>query len=111
MSQKIISVTPDSNLSDAISKMRKHGISQLPIVQDHKAIGTITESDILDALLNKKSNIVEDVMESPPPVVASDSSVSVISHLFKHFQMVLVSKKGRLIGVVTKSDLLAALYK
>ena len=111
MSEKIISVTPDTSLRETISKMKKHGISQLPVIVEHKAVGIITESDILEALLNKKGNTVEDVMESPPPVVSTESSLSVVSHLLKYFQMVLVSKRGSLTGVITKSDLLAKAYR
>ncbi len=111
MSEKIISVTPDTSLRETISKMKKHGISQLPVIVEHKAVGIITESDILEALLNKKGNTVEDVMESPPPVVSTESSLSVVSHLLKYVQMVLVSKRGSLTGVITKSDLLAKAYR
>jgi predicted transcriptional regulator len=111
MSQKIISVLPSEYIKDAISKMKKLGFSQLPVIEDNKAIGLISESIILNSLIENKGKIIEDIMESPPPVISADTSALAISGLLKYFQMVLVSKKGKLIGVVTKTDLLANLYK
>ncbi len=111
MTSKMDFITPDSDIKDAIRKMKKGGYSQLPVISDHKAIGMISESDILDALLLNKGKTVEDVMESAPPVISSDTSVSVVSGLLKYFQMVLVGQKGKLIGVITKSDLLEKIYK
>ena len=110
MSEKMISILPDDSIKDAITKMKKQGFSQLPVIQEHKAIGLISESDILDSLIENKGETVEDIMEGAPPVVSGETSASVISNLLKYFQMVLVSKKGKLVGVITKTDLLAKMY-
>ena len=110
MSDKMISILPNDSIKDAITKMKKQGFSQLPVIQEHKAIGLISESDILNSLIENKGKAVEDIMEGAPPVVSGETSVSVISTLLKYFQMVLVSKKGKLIGVITKTDLLAKMY-
>lgn len=110
MSHKIISVLPNDTINSAILKMKKYGISQLPVIDDHKSIGMVTESSILNSMLQKKGNYVEDIMESPPPVISSDASPQLISSLLKYFPMILVSKKGNLIGVITKADLLEKLY-
>jgi predicted transcriptional regulator len=111
MSDKMLSALPDMSIKDAIAKMKKHGFSQLPVIQDHKSVGMISESIILNALIEGKGQKVEDVMENPPPVVADQTSIDVISNLLRYFQMVLVSKKGKLIGVITKTDLLDKMYK
>jgi len=110
MNIKIISITPDSNIRDAILKMRKNSFSQLPVIHDHKAIGMISEASLLDSLLEKKGNSVSDVMDSPPPIISFDAGLDVVTNLLKYFQMVLVSKKGNLIGVITKTDLIGKVY-
>ncbi len=107
---KLITVTPDSTIKGTINKMKKFEISQLPVIQDNKAIGSISESNILDALIENKGELVQDIMGSPPPVVSHDTSVSIVSHLLKFFPMVLVSKKGKMLGVSTKADLLSKMY-
>ncbi|MBI1936412.1 CBS domain-containing protein [Candidatus Woesearchaeota archaeon] len=111
MTSKVIGVSPVDSIKDAIAKMKKYEISQLPVVDNHKLMGLVSESIILDAMLNSKAVIVREVMQDSPPIVSKTTSIQVVSSLLKHFPMVLVSEEGRLIGTITKSDLLGKLYK
>ena len=110
MGEKMLSILPSSSIKGAIKKMKDHGYSQLPVIQDNKAIGIITEAAILNAIIEDKGKFVDDIMEGAPPVVDFATTISAVSNLLKYFQMVLVSKKGKLIGVITKTDLLAKMY-
>ena len=110
MTTRIISVEPDDSIKEAISKMKKSQISQLPVIESHKLLGMVAESTILDAMLNSKSTSVREIMQEAPPIVSKTTSVHVISNLLKHFPMVAVSEEGKLIGLITKSDLLGKLY-
>ena len=111
MNAKIISVSPDDDIKDSISKMKKFGISQMPVIEDHKAIGLISESILLDALIGKKGKTAADIMGEAPPTVSKTASIQVISSLLHHYPMVLVSDSGKLIGLITKADLLGKLYR
>ena len=111
MTSRIISVNPETSIKEAISKMKKFQISQLPVIDSNKSIGLVSESTILDALLKSKGAKVKEVMQESPPIVSKTTSIQVISNLLKHYPMVLVSQEGRLIGLITKSDLLGSLYK
>ena len=111
MNPKVIYVNPGDKIKDVIKKMKRHGISQLPVIEEHKAIGVVSETTILDALLSKKGKHVRDIMTDAPPIVSKNSSVSVISNLLQFYPMVLVSENGRMKGVITKSDLLGKMYK
>ena len=111
MTGKIISIAPNAQIKEAIAKMKKFDISQLPVVEDHKSIGLVSESTILNALLNSKGKLVRDVMQESPPIVSKATSIQVVSNLLKHYPLVLVSEEGKLIGLITKSDLLGKLYK
>jgi predicted transcriptional regulator len=91
--------------------MKKYQISQLPVIDNHKLVGLVSESTILDALLNSKATQVKDVMQESPPIVSKATSIQVVSNLLKHFPMVAVSEEGKLVGLITKSDLLGKLYK
>ena len=106
METKIVSVKPGDTIKDAISKMKRFEISQLPVITDSKLVGMISESGILDAMLNKKGKIVSDIMEEAPPLVSQNISAVVVSNLLLYYPMVLVSEKGKLKGIVTKSDIL-----
>jgi len=47
MARDLITVGPNTGTLEAIDLMRKHGISCLPVVQDDRLIGLITEHDFM----------------------------------------------------------------
>lgn len=112
MNKKIVSLAPNEDINESISKMKKFGISQMPVIDGHNVIGVVAESTLLDALMNKKDKkTAADIMDESPPVVSKTASIKVVSNLLRHYPMVMVSESGKLIGLITKSDLLAKLYK
>ena len=111
MTSRIISIAPHASIKEAVDNMKKFKISQLPVVDEHKVIGLVSESTILNALLNSKGKEVREVMQESPPMVSKTTSIQVISNLLKYYPTVLVSEEGRLIGLITKSDLLGKLYR
>ena len=110
MAGRIISIAPNSSIKEAISKMKKSQISQLPVIEEHKLVGLVSESTILDALLKSKGKEVREIMQEAPPIVSKTTSVQVVSSLLKHYPMVVVAEEGKLVGLITKSDLLGKLY-
>ncbi|MCX8147301.1 MAG: CBS domain-containing protein [Candidatus Woesearchaeota archaeon] len=111
MTQKIISLAPNESIKEAIQKMKKYEISQMPVIAEGKAVGSISESILLDSVIeNKRAEKVSDVMEDAPPIVSKDSSIKIVSDMLKYFPMVLIGEKGRLIGIITKSDLLRRVF-
>lgn len=111
MTSRTISIGSTASVKEAIGKMKKHEISQLPVIDNNKLIGLVSESTILDALLNSKGKVVRDVMQEAPPIVSKTTSIQVVSNLLKHYPIVAVSEEGKLAGLITKSDLLGKLYK
>ena len=111
MTTRIVSVNSSTAIKEAISKMKKSQISQMPVIDDSKLIGMVSESIILDALLKSKGKLVKEVMQEAPPIVSKATSIQVVSNLLKHYPIVVVSEEGRLVGLITKSDLLGKLYK
>ncbi|HZJ83829.1 MAG TPA: CBS domain-containing protein, partial [Clostridia bacterium] len=51
MSKDILSISPDALLEEAATLMRDHDIGFLPVIQDKKLVGVITESDIFDSFI------------------------------------------------------------
>lgn len=107
MNKKIISLAPDDTVRDAVVRMQKHEISQLPVIDHHIVIGIVSEATLLDAVVNNKSAAsVTDVMADAPPTVSEDATITVVSNLLKYFSVVLVVSKGKLVGLITKADVL-----
>jgi predicted transcriptional regulator len=111
MNKKIIGISPNESINCCIHKMKEFGISQMPIMDNHKPIGIISESILLDALMQGKKKKASDIMEEVPPIVSKKASIQIISSLLHHYSVVLVSESGKLIGLITKADLLNKLYK
>lgn len=111
MNERIISIAPEDSIKESISKMKKFGISQMPVIDGKSVVGLVTESTLLDALMNSKGGKVKDIMEESPPTVSRKAPVKLISNMLKHYPMVLVSNSGSIAGLITKADLLSKLYK
>jgi predicted transcriptional regulator len=107
MHTSVVSVKSSVKVSDAVKLMKKHSISQLP-VQDERIMGIVTESTIMSHLNELKSS-VGDIMEAAPPIVPPNADLTVVSSLLQHYPIVLVVEKGVLVGIITKSDVIAAL--
>jgi predicted transcriptional regulator len=106
MNPKIISCRPNDRIKDIIQKMKKSSISQMPVI-DKDIVGFVSEASILASLVDgKRHEHIKEVMADVPPIIALDSTSKVVGHLLKHFPAVFVADKGKLKGVITKSDLL-----
>ena len=110
MTKNIISVNKNEKISNVIKLMNKHTISQLPITDNNKVIGLISESSILNKNLKDIKNLkAENIMEETPPIIDKNARSEVIKQLLKFYPLVLVKERGRLIGLITKADLINSL--
>jgi len=55
MSQNIVTVSPYTNLIDALKIMKKTRIRRLPVIKNNKVIGIITEREIANAIINESN--------------------------------------------------------
>ncbi len=112
---KVVSVQKNDKVSKAVRLMMEHGYSQLPVFDGEHAVGSISEKTILSQVsagrdLSQISLLfVEEVMNEAFPQVGEDAPLSLISGLLQVYPAVLVSKKGKVTGIVTKADLLKML--
>jgi predicted transcriptional regulator len=107
LNKKIISVSPEDTVQDSIKKMKKYGISQLPVINSEKPVGYVSESVILESMMSKRSSPkIKDLMQESPPTIDKEAGMTVMSGLLKFYPMILVIEKGKIIGIITKSDLI-----
>jgi predicted transcriptional regulator len=112
MNTKLVYVDPKDDMNTVIKKMNKYEISQLPVVDEEKIVGYISEAMILSAIGNGKKDFkAKDVMEESVPTVSGNAITTVISDLLKHYPMVLVMEQGKIQGVITKSDIIRNVFK
>lgn len=117
MNTSVISLEQTDTVKDAIKRMKKHEISQMPVVDGDKILGIVTESTIInkmgsvenpEKLMNLK---VSEVMIESPPIITKNTQMDVVSSLLKFYPVLLVSDSGKIKGVITKADMLRKIYK
>ena len=113
MQTRIISASVNETLDNVIQKMRKHEISQLPVINKY-VIGLVSESSILEKVKSGKdikSLTAGEAMAESAPMVSESTDLETVAGILKQHQMVIVSKHGELAGLITKADLLKNIYK
>ncbi|RMF55376.1 CBS domain-containing protein, partial [Candidatus Woesearchaeota archaeon] len=85
MIKNVVFVCPEDPIKKAIQKMKKYAISQMPVLDDKRVVGMISEKSILNSILKESSSNmkVNDVMFDPPPIVNEKTPLSVLSDLLK----------------------------
>ena len=110
MTNKVIAVKINTPATEIVQLMRKHDISQLPVLEKGNVIGLVSEGSILEKPADKiKFLKAQDLMTEPPPIVSEKTKLSVITALLKQFSLVLIRKNSCFIGVITKTDLLRSI--
>src|SRR4029078_9278945 len=112
MSKIVVSVRPDATLIDAVKVLTKHHLSGAPVVStDGPVVGFISEPELMDVLFDQESRTrkVSDYMSAQVQMVHVSDSIATAATMFAMygFRRLPVVEDGRLIGVVTRRDLLA----
>jgi predicted transcriptional regulator len=112
MTKKVIVASPGDKILKISKLMMEHAISQLPIVEDNRVVGTVTEESIVSNLSSKIADEkVEKIMQAPLPSVPEDTNISMIKPLLEDHPGVLIVRKGEIVGIITRSDLLKVVSK
>jgi CBS domain-containing protein len=117
--QDVVAVSPTDTAGDALALMRKHGYSQLPVVQNGEVVGlfsyrafSLEVAGMTNIKVAPTSLPVEEFLEHETPVFASlnDEFRGLIDHLDRR-DAVIVSGRNNLIGLLTPLDVLRYLFK
>jgi cystathionine beta-synthase len=110
----LISVEPTTVVSDALTILRHHGISQLPVLAGTQNVGSVQEDEILRRSLADETVLertVAAVLQAPFPEVTADTPVADVLHRLKEEKLLLVrdAATGTPIGLLTRHDLVGFL--
>ncbi|MBR3113529.1 MAG: CBS domain-containing protein [Methanobrevibacter sp.] len=113
MSEDLITVDKDQNLSDALKLFRKHNVSRLPVVNHKELVGIISERDIATKLGSSKSEsmpasrfhissvMVKDVITVPETMQLGEVAKIMLDN---GIGSVPVMKDDEMVGIVSKAD-------
>jgi CBS domain-containing protein len=126
MTTEVYTLKKDATLKDAVLKLRKAGVSGMPVLDADKVIGVFSEEDLLNQLpdiLNESDKIpmidvqeltstkIEYVMGKPPIVCSPEDEIRDIAKIFLEkyiHRLPVVDKDNNLVGVVSLGDVLKA---
>jgi acetoin utilization protein AcuB len=125
MTPNPVTVTPETTLPEAHRLMKERRIRRLPVMDGDKLVGIVTWGDIREAspsdatsldiyelhtLLAKLS--VREIMTRSPITVRPTTSIAQAAQLMLEHKiggLPVVNRHGRLIGIITESDIFRVL--
>ncbi len=122
MSSPVVTVRPDTPVTDAAALMAAHHISGLPVVTaEGELVGIVTEADLLRHARGGRRERgaravrlrVRDLMTSPVVTVDEEALLSEVAALMVRRQInrVPVMRAGQLVGIVSRADIVRALAR
>lgn len=132
MTRDVVTVAPTASFREVVDLMRGHGVSALPVVNGTGALlGIVSEADLLpkenppgsrrgwvpqsDKAAQRRRRAdgfsAGDIMSVPAVSIGPRASLATAArHLERHGvrRLVVLDKDGRLIGIVSRRDLLAS---
>ncbi|MEW5322537.1 CBS domain-containing protein [Geobacillus thermoleovorans] len=115
MSTDVQYCTPLDNLYEVAVKMRDFNVGAIPIVDDGRLVGMITDRDIVVRGMAEKrpgSTAVTEVMSRDLVTLSPDDSVQKAADMMARHQIrrLPVIENGRLVGIISLGDLAANRY-
>jgi len=105
MTTNVISTSADETVDEAARLLGFHDVSGLPVCEGGRVIGVVSEAD----LIGKSGATVGDVMTSPAVTVAENTSLEHVAEQLTQQRirrLPVVDADGRLVGVVSRRDVL-----
>ncbi|MBI5217093.1 MAG: cystathionine beta-synthase [Ignavibacteriae bacterium] len=113
--QQLVAVEPNTTVRAALDLFKQHDVSQLPVIEKGRAIGTVTDNDLMSTVLENSSSLdklVKEMMEPAFPTIGMDSPIEhAIDFLKKKDSAVLIEDNHKLAGILTRYDVIEYLAR
>ena len=105
----IVAASPSDRVREIIERMKIHDISQMPVLSDGQLIGMINESTLLTQMALPSSSPADSIgpiINRQVTTVSPDVPAEALMNLFGAGQAVVVVEADRVVGILTKIDLI-----
>ena len=104
----LVTVPAGSNVPEVIGLLKLHGVSQLPVMDGDQLMGIISEKMLLERALqgDRTSTTVGELAQSNYCTVDSNTSIAVLTDLFRRFKVAIVLDDGKPADIITRIDLI-----
>lgn len=118
MTKSVIKVTPDQDLFDVIGLFVKHKISGAPVVdKNDRYLGVFSERSSISLLVDAAergtpTTRIEGFVDTAAQTVTPDTGLWTIAQIFlsSHYRRLPVLENGRVIGLISRRDVLKAAH-
>jgi acetoin utilization protein AcuB len=127
MRSPVFTVTPDTLIDNALETMHEKHVRRLPVVKNGKLVGLVTRNMIAEAMPPSPAPLtlwgihyelsrmkVRDVMMTDVIVVHPDDTIKEVVALSEKHEIgtfPVVDEDGKLVGILTNTDLLHIMAK
>ncbi len=104
MSTPVITTNPAEDVAKVTSILSFHGITGMPVVDDAGAVvGVVSEADVI----SRQGQTVAEIMSTPAYTIAPDMPIAEVAAEMTHRRLkrLQVVRDGRLVGVVSRGDI------
>ena len=111
----LVSISPDETVLEALQRMEENNIGAVLVLQGDRYLGLMTERDYSRKVVLKGKNStdtkVEEIMTTDLPVLAPNDSTEHCMSLMsnKNIRYMPVFDKGKLVGIISMSDVVKGL--
>lgn len=124
MSANVVSIDPKTSIPDALKIMQQRSVRRLPVIQNDKLVGIVTESDLLKVSPSPATSLsifeinfliskmtVKEIMAKKPITVSSDATIEEAALIMREKKVggLPVMSDGKLVGIISESDLFDAM--
>lgn len=108
--QTVITADITEKLGVVVDRFKEHGFSQMPVLDDGRLAGILTEADVLQSLLSRHASAdsaVAEVMERRVSTVGMHAGSSELPRIFERGEVaIVVDDQTRVLALITKLDLI-----
>ncbi|MBW2617743.1 MAG: CBS domain-containing protein [Deltaproteobacteria bacterium] len=125
MTAEVITIDPETSVMKASQIMKENGISRLPVMEDGKLVGIVTDRDLKEASPSKATTLdvhelyyllaelkINDIMSKDLITVHADQTVELAAVKMLEHQITglpVLNNEGRLVGMLTMGDVFRVL--
>lgn len=114
MVKDVITIEKGKSIVDAAKLMKQNKIGSVVIIEKKKAVGIITERDLVRKAIadNNISKKVEELMSKPIIVVRPETSIEDASKVMsenKIKRLLVIDRDDSLLGIITEDDIIKIL--
>jgi acetoin utilization protein AcuB len=125
MSKDVISVDVNDSMQDAAKLIRKHKINRLPVMENGKLVGIVTDRDLKRASASDVTTLeihellfliseikIRDIMTKDPITIPIDYTIDEAAQVLLEHKLSgapVVDHEGQIAGVITQTDIFRVL--